>query len=374
MMAVVSQGSSTIRLVIVPCPRCSGEDSISVAVGRDFLYGVPGEFTAVECRRCGLRFQNPRPADLEIGRLYPSDYSPHESPQQTHTELPRTKSSLRAQSLLSASLFEQLRSTYRKLRSLLWIVRHPVAAAWPLFLKHELGYTQGNLVMAAPLARLFATACRRRAGIDLIPNSGGRLLEIGSASGGRLSDLRDLGWQDLTGIELVPSAVERARSAGFKVLCGDAHTELSKLPDESFDVIIASMVFEHLTKPFSVIDLISRKLKPGGQFLFSTIVRDSWDANHFGSYWAGYDFPRHMVFFSVEDLRQATAASFENLEAYFQNAPIDYVRSATWRLPEGRYGDRFIVAMSERTRRLFGSILARAGKTTRVSFRCVKRS
>lgn len=300
-----------IRLIEVPCPRCGERRSRPVAHGRDHLYGIPGEFTAAECLACGLWFQNPRPADDDLGRLYPSEYTPHEAPPP------------------SRSLLRQLRR---------------------------------------PLGNLYR---RLKRGELLIPRSrpGGRLLEVGCASGSRLLSLREQGWRELTGIEFVPSAADRARAAGFDVLCGDAAEELAKLPDASFDVIIASMVFEHLVSPFAVIDLITKKLKPGGEFLFSTVVRDSWDAEHFGSYWAGFDFPRHMVFFSLADIRRALRDSYEHLETFFQNAPVDYVRSASWRRDAS---DERMLKMPNVFRTIFGAWLASRGKTTRVSFRCVK--
>jgi SAM-dependent methyltransferase len=183
--------------------------------------------------------------------------------------------------------------------------------------------------------------------------------------------LRALGWIDLVGIDLVPDAVASARARGFDVRCGEAEEQLAALPDASVDVVIASMVLEHLPSPFAVIDAISRILKPGGEFLFSTVVRDSWDAAQYSDYWAGYDFPRHLVFFSRSDLRRALEGRFDQLEEFGQNAPIDFVRSATWRTPEGRFADRLITSAPGPALRALGAWVVRNGRSTRVSFRCV---
>ena len=172
---------------------------------------------------------------------------------------------------------------------------------------------------------------QRGVALEPDPVPGGRLLELGCASGERLASLRALGWQHLYGVELVPAAAARARAAGFEVICGSAEDPLESFPDAHFDVIIASMVLEHLANPFAVVDAIARKLKPGGQFLFSTVVHDSADGVLFGSYWSGFDFPRHLVFFRRADLRKFLSRDFERVAMYHQSAPIDYVRSARWR-------------------------------------------
>src|SRR5437867_2966397 len=66
-------------LVPVPCPRCRSSLSSIVVEGRDYLYGITGDFYASECQGCGLWYQNPRPSDDALVTLYPSHYTPHRS-------------------------------------------------------------------------------------------------------------------------------------------------------------------------------------------------------------------------------------------------------------------------------------------------------
>src|SRR5262249_30204522 len=100
----------------------------------------------------------------------------------------------------------------------------------------------------------------------------GSILEIGCANGARLAELGGEGWRRTLGIEFVPEAAERARALGFDVVCGAAETALDAIDDRSLDAVVSSMVLEHLYDPFAVVDKVARKLRPGGQFLFSTIV------------------------------------------------------------------------------------------------------
>ena len=179
-------------------------------------------------------------------------------------------------------------------------------------------------------------------------------------------------WQQ---IEFAKRAAAEAQQRGFQVTCEPVEVALDGFPDSCFDVIVSSMVVETtLHDPFSVLRSIARKLKPGGEFLFSTVISDALDARMFGPYWSGYDFPRHMVYFRMSDIRDMLAKDFDLTEFFHQNAPIDFLRPATWRRSEGRLSDRMIASLAKSSLRLWvGDLLARMEQTSRVSFRCRKK-
>jgi len=78
------------QLENVPCPLgCSKKDEI-VLVGRDLLHGLPGEFTVVKCRTCGLMRTNPRPTPETIAFYYPDDYGPYVGTRVQQTDAKRT--------------------------------------------------------------------------------------------------------------------------------------------------------------------------------------------------------------------------------------------------------------------------------------------
>jgi hypothetical protein len=72
---------SCVELEHAPCPLgCSGGD-VAVLTGRDRLYNLPGEFTIVRCRTCGLLRTDPRPTSATMGFYYPETYGPHRKPE-----------------------------------------------------------------------------------------------------------------------------------------------------------------------------------------------------------------------------------------------------------------------------------------------------
>jgi 2-polyprenyl-3-methyl-5-hydroxy-6-metoxy-1,4-benzoquinol methylase len=372
-----------VRLEEVPCPRCGYSKSSTVYEARDYIYGLPGEYFAAECEGCGLWFQNPRPADDDLASLYPDSYAPHQSidgKEDSSTEVdqgafvPATANMFK-QGEEGQTLFRKVTQPLRKqewLKSFLrgWNGGHIVRG---------LGYAQKKDQGKAEnlgntLGAVFSSSARWRAGCDLLPHyiARGKVLEIGCGNGSGLERLRELGWEDLHGVELSATAASHAAKLGFDVRTGTVESALEAYPDNSFDAIVSAMVLEHLVNPFEVVRQIARKLKPGGEFLFSTVIRDSLDGRVFGRYGVSYDVPRHMVFFRKRDLDEMLRSRFQEVKSWHQSTPIDFQRPAYLR------GQRFDSSI----RRFFGSalgarlvrLLARPKLMGRVSYRCRLRS
>lgn len=356
---------SEIKFEPAECPKCGSATSREIASGRDHLYGVPGIFHAARCSACGLWFQNPRPAPTETVLLYPAHYGPHSG-----AEIPTTK----PEKPSAGPSFSRAakRSGKAFAARFLWRLEPRSYLASQLDYRHL--WREGGKVRWP----LLDAVKQRSAGLNLIPRfvDGGRLLEVGCATGSRLEMLRKIGWTDLHGLEMVDAAAEIARARGFAVKTGVVENEIERYPDGHFDAIVSSFVLEHLYNPFAVVGMLARKLKPGGEFLFSTVCRNAIDAKIYGRYWAGYDFPRHMVFFSKKDLRDMIESDFTKAEFRCQSAFIDFVRSSSWRIQDGcgNAWDRFAVAAGN-TRFTNGLLapFAWAKATTRIFVRCTKR-
>lgn len=339
--------SPQIRLERVACPRCRSLRSSPVYAAHDYIYGLPGTFYAESCDDCGLWFQNPRPVEADISLLYPDTYAPHAESFRGPSAPPRRANVLR-------NVWRGWNSGY---------------LTQGLGYQHRVDESRSNRVGAA-LGSAISRAGRWRTGCDLIPRfvPEGRLLEIGCGNGQTLNKLRDLGWRNLYGVELSDAAARIARSSGFTVKTQTIEAALETYPDGWFDAIVAEMVLEHLLNPFAVVQQIARKLKPGGEFLLSTVIRDSIDGRIFGRYGVCYDFPRHMVFFRKRDLNELLRSDFDWIQSWHQNTPIDFQRPAYLR--SARFDPELQRFFKSRTGARVVLTLARLKLTGRVSYRC----
>ncbi len=80
---------------------------------------------------------------------------------------------------------------------------------------------------------------------------------------------------NVSGIEIVDDAREEARRRGFDVRPGNLE-EAWPFPDESFDVVHANQVIEHVKRLDHFVDQIQRVLKPGGHAIVCTENLSSW--------------------------------------------------------------------------------------------------
>jgi SAM-dependent methyltransferase len=137
-----------------------------------------------------------------------------------------------------------------------------------------------------------------------VAGDGGRLLDVGTARGDFLAVMRDRGW-DVVGIE----PAEAGNPHGLDIRRGP-FPEGCDLPPESFDVVTAWAVFEHLHDPAAAFDVCARVLRPGGTLLVQVPNLRSVHAR-----WAKQeDVPRHLYFFSEPTLRRFGEQSGLELE------------------------------------------------------------
>jgi 2-polyprenyl-3-methyl-5-hydroxy-6-metoxy-1,4-benzoquinol methylase len=130
---------------------------------------------------------------------------------------------------------------------------------------------------------------------------GGAILDIGCSSGAFLGAVKSPSWK-LYGIEMEASTAQRARAAtGAEVFVGDVDD--APFAPNSFDVITAFDLLEHVYRPRQFLGNVLNWLKPGGIFFTMLPNIDSWESRMFGSYWYGLELPRHLFHFSPKSLR-----------------------------------------------------------------------
>lgn len=100
----------------------------------------------------------------------------------------------------------------------------------------------------------------------LPPGPGRRILDVGCGTGGMLSELARHG--DVEGADADPEAVRFCRERGFG---GTRLLESDTLPwePETFDLVTAFDVLEHLDDDRAMVDEVLRVLRPGGAFFLT---------------------------------------------------------------------------------------------------------
>jgi len=139
-------------------------------------------------------------------------------------------------------------------------------------------------------------------------SSGKTILDIGCGTGYFLNDMKDKGFQTL-GIEIN----EQARDFGKQ------HFGLNILPPEKllsgkinqkFNVITLWHVLEHLYQPGLYLQRISELLDSKGVLILALPNPDSFDAQFYQKYWAGFDVPRHIWHFTPQTIAKFVSEYF----------------------------------------------------------------
>jgi ubiquinone/menaquinone biosynthesis C-methylase UbiE len=132
----------------------------------------------------------------------------------------------------------------------------------------------------------------------------GTLLDIGCANGQFLAVLSNYNSSlPAWGMDLSETVVQNAhRKFGIDGWTGTASR--LPLPEKTVNIVTMWHVLEHLSSPLAALQDIARVLEPYGTLILACPMADSWEAQMFGRYWAGYDIPRHLFFFSRDTLLQ----------------------------------------------------------------------
>lgn len=95
-----------------------------------------------------------------------------------------------------------------------------------------------------------------------------RILDVGTSTGTNLRMLRDLGYTNFIGLDFSPEAIRFCREKGLGEVKEGNIKELP-FPDESFDLVLATDIIEHIDDDKKALSEIERVLRPGGHALFT---------------------------------------------------------------------------------------------------------
>lgn len=112
--------------------------------------------------------------------------------------------------------------------------------------------------------------CLERTALKMFPKTPGlKVLDYGCGSGHFLHVLKEMGC-DVTGVDISPNAVQKARESGVTAVVGNAETkEGFKNLAEIYDVIIMLDVLEHTFDPAMVLTNLAELLRSGGCIIAS---------------------------------------------------------------------------------------------------------
>ena len=168
----------------------------------------------------------------------------------------------------------------------------------------------------------------RDLGLVLCEKSGGRLLDIGCASGTLLWMAKKKGFE-VKGVEVGRAPAEFARNVlGLNVFCGQV--EEAGFQDREFDVVTMIHSLEHVPDPRRVLKETQRILRDDGVFIAVVPNLASWSAQKEGNDWIWLQPQNHYSHFAPETLSEMASR-----EGFIPNIISE----------EGRYGEEGIHAI-----------------------------
>jgi len=140
-----------------------------------------------------------------------------------------------------------------------------------------------------------------------------KVLDVGCGNGSFLSYIGRKGQYELHGIELEGKSAQRAgllKEINLKI----GALKKGDYPEKSFDMISLVHVFEHLPNPALLLDTITSIAKANSILYLELPNIESWQSRFFKGNWFHLDAPRHLVFFSRNQLKSLLAERGWNLE------------------------------------------------------------
>lgn len=105
-----------------------------------------------------------------------------------------------------------------------------------------------------------------------------RILEIGCGTGEVLNLLSSFG--DVTGMDISEEAVQASQDRGFDVIQGDVNTMDLSSHEDTYDLVLALDVLEHIRDDMETLRRVRKMLKPGGHFFVTVPAYKFLWSNH----------------------------------------------------------------------------------------------
>lgn len=268
--------SDEVTLENVSCPLGCNNGDDYILEGFDRLHEMPGKYSIVKCRKCGLMRTNPRPTQDTMAFYYPEDYSPYEGTQVNEDN----------------------------------VMNHADVSVWKRVVKKFVQFNTKRVPQLKP----------------------GRMLEIGCASGAFLYKMHQAGWQ-VEGIEFSKTAAEKSRNLGYPVYVGAVET--APEPSQLYDMVVGWMVLEHLHEPIVALNKLNNWVKPGGYLVLSVPNAASLEFKIFKDAWYALQLPTHLFHYTPKTIEIVLNQCGWNIEKIFhQRVLTNLIVSTGYRINE----------------------------------------
>ena len=164
------------------------------------------------------------------------------------------------------------------------------------------------------------------------PDFNASILDLGCGHGALMHVARQMGYQNIRGVDGSPEQVAAARHLGIDgVEQGDVVDTLVNVPERSLDCVIAFDLIEHFTKDelIPVVDAVNRALKPGGRWVIHTPNAES----PFGNRMLFGDFTHEIAFTRTSLAQILLSSGFSKVNCYEDQPILHGIKSAArWAL------------------------------------------
>lgn len=236
------------------CRICGNQESNDRYTVREMMLGLRETFHYFQCRDCGCLQISEIPNDIQ--KYYPDEYHSFESV---------TKANF-------------IKNYLRNKRNRYAVFEDSVVGKY-LYKRNP------------------EPAIRSLGNIDITKNS--RILDVGCGSGKLLHSLKEMGFQNLQGVD--PFNEEDIIETNLKILKKTIHEV-----EGEWDLVMMHHSFEHVPDPFDVLQSIASLLKPSGTCLIRIPVVESYAWENFKENWVQLDAPRHYYLHSPASLNLLT--------------------------------------------------------------------
>jgi len=166
--------------------------------------------------------------------------------------------------------------------------------------ENYVSHTDGNRTILEKIYQLVKkyNLKKKEAWIKKYTKKEAEVLDVGAGTGSLVKFLKDRGWMS-EGVEPNAKAREMARGKGL-----DLKPNLGGLGNKKYDLITLWHVLEHLPDLERDVREITKRLTDDGVLFVAVPNFRSYDAKHYGTYWAAYDVPRHLWHFSQNSIKK----------------------------------------------------------------------